>query len=126
MIERAPGGRLSAERALGIGLRTAHLCAMALLLGASRFEAPAATLRTWLAATALTGAALVASEARHGRYWIVQVSGLLVLAHVAAAGLVQLRAGFPALAAALVIGAVGSHLPRALRKWSIRHGAVVE
>lgn len=126
MAERTSGGRLGAERALEIGLRTAHLGAMALLLGAARFEAPATTLRTWLAATALTGAALVASEARHSRHWIVQVRGLLVLAHVGAAGLVQLRAGLPALAAALVIGAVGSHLPRSLRKWSIWHGAVVE
>ena len=126
MGARTSGGRLGAERALGIGLRTAHLGAMALLLGAARFEAPATALRTWLAATALTGAALVASEARHGRHWIVQVRGLLVLAHVGAAGLVQLRGGFLALAAALVIGAVGSHLPRSLRKWSIRHGSVVE
>ncbi|HSN13145.1 MAG TPA: hypothetical protein VLT61_00835 [Anaeromyxobacteraceae bacterium] len=126
MGERAPGARLGAERAIGIGLRTAHLAAMALLLGASRFEAPAAALRTWLAATALTGVALVVSESRHSRHWIVQVRGLLVLAHVGAAGLVQLRAGFPALAAALVIGAVGSHLPRSVRKWSIRQRAVVE
>jgi hypothetical protein len=126
MPEQTSGGRLGAERALGIGLRTAHLGAMALLLGASRFEAPATALRAWLAAAALTGAALVASEARHSRHWIVQVRGLLVLAHVGVVGLVQLGAGFPALAAALVIGAVGSHLPRSLRKWSIRHGAAVE
>ena len=31
-----------------------------------------------------------------------------------------------ALAGALIVGAVGSHLPRSVRKFSLRHGRVVE
>jgi hypothetical protein len=123
-----PGGEphLGLERAVGIALRTVHLVAMALLIGAAAFDAPPAALRTWLAATALSGAALVVSEARHSRHWAYQARGLLVIAHVAALGAYRLGGGTGALAAALVVGAVGSHLPRALRKWSVRHRAVVE
>ncbi|HET9597201.1 MAG TPA: hypothetical protein VFP65_16555, partial [Anaeromyxobacteraceae bacterium] len=78
--------RLGMERAVGIALRTVHLVAMALFLGAAAFGAPRGTLRAWLAATALSGAALVVSEARHSRHWVYQARGLLVLAHVAALG----------------------------------------
>jgi hypothetical protein len=117
---------LGLERALGIALRTLHLVAMALFLGAVAFDAPPPALRTWLAATALTGVALVISEARHSRHWVYQARGLLVLLHVAALGAYRLGAGAGAVAAALAVGAVGSHLPRALRKWSVRHRAVVE
>jgi len=120
------GAGLGAGRSIGIALRTAHLGAMALLFGASFFGAPPSALRTWLAATAVTGAGLLVSEASHSRHWIVQVRGLLVVAHVGALGLVPLGAGSAALGAALVVGAVGSHLPKALRKWSVRHGTVVE
>ena len=117
---------LGLERAIGIVLRTVHLVAMALVLGAAAFGAPPEALRTWLAATALSGAALVVVEARHSRHWVYQARGLLVLLHVAALGAYRLGAGAGALAAALVVGAVGSHLPRSLRKWSVRHRAVVE
>jgi hypothetical protein len=117
---------LGLERALGIALRTLHLVAMALFRGAVAFDAPPPALRTWLAATALTGVALVISEARHSRHWVYQARGLLVLLHVAALGAYRLGAGAGAVAAALAVGAVGSHLPRALRKWSVRHRAVVE
>jgi hypothetical protein len=60
----------------------------------------------------------------HSGGWLAEVRGILALAHVALAGALfaagQPRAGA---AAALVVGAVGSHLPKALRKWSLRREA---
>ena len=125
MSERQAQVTLSLARTVDIVLRTAHLGAMAVLVGGAWYGVPASALRTGLLATALTGAALLASEASHSRHWIYQGRGLLVLAHLGAFGLAY-TLGFGALMAALVIGAVGSHLPRSFRKWSLRHRAVVD
>ena len=88
--------------------------------------APSA-LRPWLLLTLATGAALLASEMSHSRHWVYQGRGLLFLAHVGALGLLSWnglsRSGA---AAALVIGAVGSHLPKAVRRWSLVHRRVVD
>jgi hypothetical protein len=115
-------------RALGILLRTVHLGAMALVVGGYQFAVPGPALRPWWGLTALSGAALLVSEASHSRHWVYQGRGLLVLAHLGLLALVPLSAGLGrcALLAALVIGAVGSHLPRTVRKWSLRHRRVVD
>jgi hypothetical protein len=98
---------------------------MAALAGGAWSGAPATGLRSAALATALSGAALLWSEASHSRHWVYQGRGLLALAHLAASAL-ALAWGPEALAVALVIGAVGSHLPKALRCWSLRHRAVVD
>jgi hypothetical protein len=116
---------LGLARAVGIALRTAHLLAMAALAGGAWAGVPAGQLGGASLATALTGLALLASEASHSRHWVYQVRGLLVLAHAVAFGLASAW-GPAALTGALVIGAVGSHLPKALRAWSLRHRAVVD
>ncbi len=108
-------------RALNIGLRTAHLGAMAVLTGGVAFGIPAASLSTVTLFTVASGAALLLSEMSHGRGWLTEGRGLLALAHVGLAGALfaagQGRAGA---ATALVVGAVGSHLPKSLRRWSFR------
>lgn len=113
-------------RALAIAARSAHLLAMAGYLG-GRLARPGVTPVRWRTATTLTGAVLVASEASHSRHWPYQARGLLVLAHV---GILPLghrwrRLAAPVAIGALVIGAVGSHLPKSIRKWSLRHRRVV-
>jgi len=121
----APGEPLlRGERALGVVLRTAHLAAMALAVGAAAW-APAA-VPTWLGWSAGTGAALLVLEASHGPHWAVQVRGLLVLSHVAVLGLLYAGAAASALLAALCLGAIGSHLPKRLRKWSVLHRRTLE
>ena len=107
-------------RALNIGLRTAHLGAMAVLCGGVAFGVAAASLSGATIFTIATGAALLLSEMSHGKGWLSEGRGLLALAHVGVAGALfaagQPRAGA---ATALVVGAVGSHLPRTLRRWSV-------
>ncbi|HET8542561.1 MAG TPA: hypothetical protein VFL83_21985 [Anaeromyxobacter sp.] len=110
-------------RALNIALRTAHLGAMALLTGGLVYGAPADALGTGTILTVATGAALLLSEMGHGRGWLAEGRGLLGILHVAVAGAL-FAAGFAraGAAAALVVGAVASHLPRSLRRWSWRRG----
>ena len=72
-------------------------------------------------------AALLASEASHSRHWVYQGRGLATLAHVGALLLLGFAgANRMGVAVALVVGALGSHLPRTVRKWSLRHGRVVD
>jgi len=116
--------RAGAARALNLALRTVHLAGMAALGGGVLFDAPAAGLRPWLALTVGSGLALLLSEASHSRHWIYQGRGLFTLAHL---GLLALLGVTPSgVAAALIVGAVGSHLPRTIRKWSLRHRGVVD
>jgi hypothetical protein len=125
MAERQLRAGLGLPRAAGIALRTAHLAAMALLAGGAWYGVPSGELGGATLATALSGLALLVSEASHSRHWVYQGRGLLVIAHVAAFVTVSAW-GNSALLGALVIGAVGSHLPKALRCWSLRHRAVVD
>lgn len=119
--------RSGVARAIGIALRTAHLGAMAVLVGGLELGAPGPSLRSWQVATVATGVALLASEASHSRHWVYQGRGLATLAHVGALVLLGMAGASRAGAAvALVVGAVGSHLPRTVRKWSLRHGRVVD
>lgn len=117
---------LTGRRSVEIAVRTAHVGAMALVLGGHHFGAASSSLRAWYFLTALTGAALLASEASHSRHWIYQARGVVTLAHVAVVALVAVAPAPVALAAALVLGSIGSHLPRTVRKWSLRHRRVVE
>jgi hypothetical protein len=117
----------TAARGLNVAARTAHLLAVAVVAGGVFFGTGIEPLRPWIAATAASGAALLALEASHSRHWIYQGSGLAVLAHLGAAGLIAVDGlGRPGAVAALVIGAVGSHLPRSVRRWSLRHRRMVD
>jgi hypothetical protein len=120
--------RTAWARAIGIVLRTAHLGAMAVLVGAVVFAAPASVLHPWRAATAATGLALLLIEASHSRHWLYQGRGVLTLLHVASLVLFFAPAvsATAAVMGALGLGAIGSHLPRGLRKWSFRHRCVVD
>ena len=66
-------------------------------------------------------------QASHSRHWLYQGRGLATVAHVAAIVVLGLAGASRAGAAlALVVGALGSHLPRSVRKWSLRHGRVLD
>jgi hypothetical protein len=114
------------RRTVEIAVRTAHVGAMALVVGGHHFSAASSSLRAWYVLTAVTGVALLASEASHSRHWIHQARGVLSLAHVGVIALVALAPAPVVLAAALIIGSIGSHLPRTVRKWSFRHRRVVD
>jgi hypothetical protein len=116
------------RRSLEIAVRTAHIAAMAFLVGGHHFAAASGALRPWHLLTAVTGAALLVSEASHSRHWLYQGRGVITLVHVGVVALIAVAPGLAsvAIAAALIIGSVGSHLPRSVRKWSFRHSRIVD
>jgi hypothetical protein len=119
--------RLVGARSVAVVVRTAHLGAMAVLVGGQHFGVAAGQVRPWQLATAVTGFVLLAGEASHSRHWIHQVRGATALTHVGAAALISLAPGTPlALAAAVILGSVGSHLPRTMRKWSLLRRRVLD
>jgi hypothetical protein len=121
------GGYPGAVRAIGIALRTAHLFAMAVFAGGVHLGAPAPSIAAWRTATIATGAALLVVELSHSRHWLYQVRGLAALAHVAALALLAYGGmDRSAVAVALVLGGVGSHVPKSVRKFSLRHRRVVD
>ena len=111
-------------RSIALAARSAHLLAMAGYLG-GRLAGRDRGSR-WRLATTLTGAALLATEISHSRHWPTEGRGLMAIAHIGLLplGHVHPRAGVPVAIAALLVGAVGSHLPKSIRKWSLvdRHG----
>jgi hypothetical protein len=114
-------------RAISVVLRTAHLLAMAVFVGGVFAAMPDPAVRTWRLLAFATGAALLASEMTHGRHWLYQGRGVATLAHVGVLALLGVG-GLDRFAcgAALVVGSIGSHMPRSLRKWSFRHGRVMD
>lgn len=118
---------MSPGRAIGIALRTAHLSAVALLVGGA-FALPGTHRPLWDALVVATGLGLLASEALHSRHWVYQGRGLATLGHVAVLAAIPLapRLTPAALLLALAIGSIGSHLPGRVRKWSLRHRRVLE
>jgi hypothetical protein len=117
----------SGARAIGILLRTSHLFAMALFLGGVHLGVADASIRPWRVAAVATGAALLLAEMSHGREWFHQVRGAAAAAHVAVLALLAFPGmERPACTLALVIGAVGSHAPRSVRKFSLRYGRALD
>ncbi|HEY6002350.1 MAG TPA: hypothetical protein VIV57_05695 [Anaeromyxobacter sp.] len=117
----------SGARAIGIVLRTSHLFAMAIFLGGVHLGAAAASIRPWRLATVATGAVLLLAEMSHGRGWIHQVRGVAAAAHVGVLALLAFGGmERPACTLALVIGALGSHAPRSIRKFSLRYGRAAD
>ncbi|HEU4386003.1 MAG TPA: hypothetical protein VFR85_21140 [Anaeromyxobacteraceae bacterium] len=114
-------------RAVSVALRTAHLLAMAVFVGMIFAAGPDPVRTTWRWLAFATGGALLVTEVTHGRHWLWQGRGVATVAHVAVLALLAVQ-GMErwAVAAAVVVGSVGSHMPRTLRKWSFRHGRVVE
>jgi hypothetical protein len=110
-------------RVANIALRTAHLGAMAVVCGGLAYGVPADALRGPAILTAVTGAALLLSEMTHARGWLLEGRGIAAVAHVVAIGALA-AGGMPRAGAALAlaVGAVGSHLPKSLRRWSVRGG----
>jgi len=118
---------VSAARAIGISARTAHLAAVALLVGGV-FALPGTHRPLWDGLVLASGLVLLATEAVHSRHWVYQGRGLATLAHVGVLAAIPLapRVAPAALLLSLGIGSVGSHLPRTVRKWSLRHRRVLE
>ena len=109
-------------------MRTLHLIAFGALYGGHVFAVSPERLLPALAATLASGGALAALEMYRTPVWPVQVRGVATFVKVllvAAVG-VWWNAGVWLLTAAIVIGAVVSHMPGRYRYYSLLHGRVGE
>ena len=114
-------------RAWNIGLRTAHIAAMSVLLGGHAFDVPKEQLLRTLIWTIGTGTALMIVEAGPSLLWFHQGRGLTTLAKLlllfAIPWLWDYRLSI--LMAVVVIASVGSHAPARFRYYSVLYGKVL-
>jgi hypothetical protein len=107
-------------RFLDIALRSAHVLVISALFGGAVFGIPPDQLVPLQQLAIATGSMLIVSEIFHRPHWPTQIRGLLVFIHAGLLGLVILRPDLAVvwLTTALVLGMVGSHLPKIIRHWS--------
>lgn len=115
-------------RAVDIALRSVHIGVSGILLGAVLFRQSSDILHFWAWWTIGTGLGLVASEVYHSRRWPYQGRGVMALAHIGCVAVLHMVPQYQVqlMWTALLIGAVGSHMPRKLRHWSFLHGQVMD
>jgi hypothetical protein len=114
---------LTALRVYKLLARTLHLIAIAGLVGGHMFGAPLAPLRLLLYLSIITGAAMCALEAYPNRHFFYEGWALLLWLKLVVLTLVLVfwNARTPILIVALVIGSLGSHMPRAMRHWTFHN-----
>lgn len=120
-LAQVPPRTFPGDRALGIGLRTIHLLTIGLVFGGLTWGVHPDRWRLALVGAVGSGAALMLVEIWKSPHWLLQGKGLFVVAKL------LLLAGFPLagsagpmlLAAVIVLGSVGAHLPSRFRHFSL-------
>jgi hypothetical protein len=112
------------ERALKIAFRTLHIVAISILVGGHAFGAPADQLQPLLYGAIATGVGMATLEAYPSYQFIHQGWGLLLILKLAMLCIVPFAWSrrLPILIAVIIIGSVGSHMPRKLRHYSLLYG----
>ncbi|MFT3914983.1 MAG: hypothetical protein QM704_12965 [Anaeromyxobacteraceae bacterium] len=114
------GAKPGWQRAVEIGLRSAHIAAMGLVLGGIAMGGTHDTLLVPICVTVSSGVLLLATSLTWGCMTLGQGSGLAILLKLALLGLGNLfpggRLGW--YLAATAVTSVGSHMPSAWRHWS--------
>jgi hypothetical protein len=116
------------RRGWNIGFRTAHIGITSVLFGGHVFGIAAQRLLPWLYLTILTGAVLMVLEAWPNWRWCFQGQGVMPIAKVLVMCLVPWLWSYRAaiLIVVIVLGSVGSHMPRRYRHYSFLDRRVVE
>jgi hypothetical protein len=114
-------------RGLNIGLRTAHIGAMGILLGGHAFDVAPERLHVSLWLTIGTGVALAVVEAGPRLLWFLQGRGLVTMTKLALLCAVPLAWDhrLPILLTVIVLASVGSHMSARYRYYSLRHRRVI-
>ena len=123
-----PPRTLPGARAWNIAFRTAHIGVIGVLFGGHVFEIPQPQLLVWLLLSIATGAALIAIEAFPHARWCWEGRGVLTLAKLALLCLVPGLWGYRVaiLTVVIVLGSVGSHMPRRFRYYSFVDWRVID
>lgn len=120
----SPPRRLPGARPVQVAARTAHVVAMGLVLGGVAYQAPAGALLPPLLVTALSGLLLLGIDLAKSFVFLYQGAGAAVLLKLLLLGLGH---ALPAwrlelYLAATAIAAIGSHMNRTWRHFSLLHG----
>jgi hypothetical protein len=115
------------KRGLNIGMRTAHIAAMGVLLGGHAFGVDPERLKVAFWLTLGTGVALAAIESGFRLLWLHQGRGFMTMAKLALLCVVPFAWGYrlPILLAVVVIASVGSHMSGRFRYYSIVYREVI-
>lgn len=108
-------------RLMNVACRTVHLAAFALLLGGHYWAIDVGQLRVTLWVTIASGVALAALEVAADPRWLVEARGLMAGLKLGLVLLVPFAWDHRVaiLMAVVVIGSVGSHMPRWFRHASL-------
>lgn len=122
--ERPPTGTRLAQ----VVLRTIHILAMAMVLGALPFGAGFQQLRIPILMTVASGVGLFALDLAKSPQVLVQGSGIAVVVKLALLGCGLLWPGqrLAWYLAATAVASVGSHMPGSWRHYSILHHRVMK
>jgi hypothetical protein len=114
-------------RALNIVFRTAHICAMGILLGGHAFDVNPQRLILVLWLTVGTGVVLIALESGVRLLWFHQCRGLMTIVKLALICFVPVfwDCRLPILLAVVVIASVSSHMPGRFRYYSVVYREVI-
>jgi hypothetical protein len=119
---------LSHARLWNIAARTAHIGVTGVLFGGHVFGIEARRLMPWLYAAILTGAVLLIIEAYPKWRWCYQGRAVMVVTKVLMLCLVPWCWDYRVviIAAVIVLGSAGSHMPRRFRYYSFVERTVVD
>ncbi len=100
-----------------IALRSVHIFTTGTLVGGYIFDQSAAVLLPWLWGSVISGILLLATDLHASFAVLCELRGIAVIVKVLLMLLIPLfwEARVPLLLAALVVGAVSSHMPRRYR-----------
>lgn len=118
---------LTSPRAWNIGLRTAHIATMGLLVGGHAYDVDPQRLHSALWACLVTGLALSVSEAGFGTLWFHQIRGIMTMTKLLLVAIVPIfwDHRLALLMLVVVIASVGSHMPARFRYYSVLKGEVI-
>ena len=123
-----PPRALPGARAWNIAFRTVHIGVIGVLFGGHVFEIPKPQLLVWLGLSIATGTGLIAIEAFPHARWCYQGRGVLTLTKLLLLCLVPWLWAYRVaiLTLVIVLGSVGSHMPRRFRYYSFVDRRVIE
>lgn len=122
-----PPRRLAWGRQVQLVLRTIHVVAMAVLVGAVVLDSRPPGLLVWLALTGVSGLGLLAIELYRGMSFLYLGAGAAVVAKLTLLGVAH---ALPAIRvelylAATAVASIGSHMNWTWRHFSLLHWRVV-
>jgi hypothetical protein len=122
-----PTRALPHVRTWNIALRTAHIGVAGALFGGHVFGIAAERLLPWLYLTVLTGLMLIFIEAYPNWRWCYQMRAVMILGKALLLCLIPWLWSFRVfiLVGVIVVGSIGSHMPRRYRHYSLVERQIV-